>query len=214
MLPKLILFDFDGTLADSFDATLAIANRLAAKYGYPSVSQAEAARFRNQGVRTILKEARLPLRRLPSWMREFREELEQEMARLKPPENLGDALFALKEAGSSLGIVTSNSRKNVLLFLERNGWANRFDHLESGSSLFGKSRLIKRVVDRSPVPASQVCYVGDEERDVEAARRANVISVAVTWGFNTREILARSNPDHLLDRPDQLLRLLEGQPPA
>ncbi len=207
MGPKLILFDFDGTLADSFSATLAIANRMAVKYGFSQVNDIQAAAFRNLGARQILRESGIPLHRLPSWIRELKEEQRHEIPAMKPPEGLTEALFALKEAGLSLGIVTSNSRGNVQLFLESNGWTQQFDHLESGSSLFGKSRLIKRVITRAGYPVAEVVYVGDEERDVEAARQANVSPVAVSWGYNSREVLARSQPDHLLDRPEELLRL-------
>lgn len=208
MTPALILFDFDGTLADSFSATLAIANRLAAKYGYPPLSEAEATLLRNQSLRQILRESRVPLRRLPSWMRELKQEQQQEIPKMKPPPGLTEALSELKEQGIPLGIVTSNSRENVRLFLKRNGWDSWFDHLESGSSLFGKARLIKRLLEEISQPPARVFYVGDEERDVEAARRANIRSIAVTWGFNSRDVLARSQPDHLIDRPDQLPHLL------
>lgn len=210
MSPQLILFDFDGTLADSFGATVAITNRLSGKYGYPPVSETAAARLRNMGVRQILRESRAPFRRLPSWMREFRKELAREIPGMSAPGGLTEALFAVKEKGILLGIVTSNSRENVQLFLQNQGWSECFDFLDCGSNLFGKSRLIKRAFERAGLPASETCYVGDEARDIEAARRAQVNSIAVTWGFNTREILTRSHPDHLLDHPSQLLRLVRS----
>lgn len=206
--PQIILFDFDGTLADSFDATLGIANRLSRKYGYAPVSETEAARLRDLGIRQILRESRVPLRHLPSWMREFRKELAREIPGMSSPAGLTEALFALKEKGVLLGIVTSNSRENVELFLQNKGWSACFDFLACGSSLFGKSRLIKRAFDGAGLAASETSYVGDEVRDIEAARRARVTSVAVTWGFNSREILTRSQPDQLLDHPSQLLRLV------
>lgn len=206
--PQLILFDFDGTLADSSGATLAIANRLSRNYGYASLSETEAAHLRNSGIREILRQSRVPLRRLPSWMREVRKELAREIPAMSSPAGLTDTLFALKETGVLLGIVTSNSRENVQLFLQTQGWSACFEFLECGSNLFGKNRLIKRAFNRAGLSAFETCYVGDEVRDIEAARRARVTSVAVTWGFNSREILTRSQPDQLLDHPSQLLRLV------
>jgi phosphoglycolate phosphatase len=205
--PKLILFDFDGTLVDSFSATLAAGNRLAAVHGYRRLNQEEALALRSQGIRRILQETEIPLRRLPAWLRQMKKELHRETPAMKPHPGLNEMLAALTEREIPLGVVTSNDRENVRLFLGNQGWDNWFPWLETGSNLFGKSRLIRRVLERSGIAASDTVYVGDEERDVNAARKAGVCAVAVTWGFNDRTILSQSSPDHIVDRPEELLTL-------
>lgn len=202
--PRLVLFDFDGTLADSFSAMLRVGNRLAPKYGYKPLNEAEAAALRACGVRQILKTSGLPIRRLPAWIREFRRELRHEVPHMKPHRQLHEALLHLKKKGLRLGIVTSNSPENVDQFLAHSGWTDLFAFRETGSSLFGKHRLIKRLLQQADFSPAESCYVGDEERDVEAARAANVTAVAVTWGFNSRTVLARCRPDHLLEQPEEL----------
>lgn len=214
MAPKIILFDFDGTLADSFTLILAAGNRLAATYGYPSISESEALALRSQGIRQIIQQSNVPLHRLPAWMRQMKKELQKETAYMQPQSGLTKALSSLKETKIPLGIVTSNSRDNVHGFLDNNGWTGWFAHVETGSNLFGKSRLIARLLDRSGFTASEAIYVGDEVRDVEAARKAGVSSVAVTWGFNDRNILTRTRPDHLIDHPEELLHLVAADSSA
>lgn len=214
MTPHLILFDFDGTLADSFSTTVHVANRLAAAHGYPVLTAAAAQKLRQQGARQILRESGIPIRHLPSWIRQMKKEMQNEIPHLKPPHGLADALTSLKDGGATLGIVTSNSRENLELFLQTNQWEDRFAHLESGSSLFGKSRLIKRIVTRSGYSPAQTCYVGDEERDIEAARRAGVAAAAVTWGFNDPTLLTRARPDYLINTPAELPQILFRNTPA
>lgn len=180
--PKLILFDFDGTIADTFDAALDTINELSPHFGYKPVRRADALRLRDRSIRELLKETHLPIRRLPRWIRAVRFELRHKIATIEPVAGLGDVLDNLHRKKIALGIVTSNSRENIDAFLANNGWTAWFAHLECGSNLFGKSRLIKRAAARANVRLDETAYVGDEARDIEAARAAGVVAAAVTWG--------------------------------
>lgn len=206
--PSAILFDFDGTLADSFEAALMIGNELAEKYGYRPLNRAEAIEFRSRGVRQILQESDLPLRKVPGWLREFRKSLHTAVPTMEPYNGIHEILQKLRNAEIALGIVTSNSRENVELFLNKHGWSNWFSWLECGSGLFGKHRLIQRILRKNDLAPGNVLYVGDEERDIHCAQTAGVRSVAVTWGFNTRKVLSEAAPDHLCENPADLLKLV------
>src|SRR5690625_1374365 len=206
--PAAILFDFDGTLADSFEATLTIGNQLAEKYGYRPLNRTEAIEFRRRGIRRILQESDLPLHKVPLWLREFRKNLHAAVPEMKPCAGIQETLQKLRTTDVPLGIVTSNSRENVELFLDNNGWSNWFSWLECGSGLFGKHRLIERLLRKNNLAPEDVLYVGDEERDIDCAQTAGVRSVAVTWGFNTREVLSAATPDHLCENPTDLLKLV------
>ncbi len=56
--------------------------------------------------------------------------------------------------------------------------------------------------------SEEVIYVGDETRDIEAAKKINSKVIAVSWGFNTKEALARHNPDFLIHQPSELLDVM------
>lgn len=201
---RLVLFDFDGTLVDSFLAALAAGNRLATRFGYEPLTEHEARKLREKSIRQILSEADIPLRKLPIWLAEMKRELRHDFPMLQPYAGIHQALEKLHLRGITLGIITSNSAENLQAFLNRHDWSHFFSHLESGSSLFGKNRLIRHALTRIGIPAAQTAYVGDEVRDMEAAHKAEVQAVAVTWGFNARSALAVTAPDQIFDSPSDL----------
>ncbi|PSB27323.1 HAD hydrolase-like protein [Stenomitos frigidus] len=205
---KVIIFDFDGTIADSFDAVFKISNRLAAQFGYPPTSVEEANELKKLSSREILKRSKVPLFKLPFLIRRLRSELNREIARLEPIPGIKDALLELKRQGHHLGIVTSNSRQNVIAFLEAQDMRELFDFIESGLTLFGKGRIIQQILRQKEIAPAKAIYVGDETRDVEAARKIGIQVIAVCWGFNSCEVLAAQSPDFLIRRPADLAAVM------
>ena len=78
-----------------------------------------------------------------------------------------------------------------------------------------QSDLIVWMADKKYVPVylknKEIVYVADETRDIEAAKKAKVRIISVTWGFNSREILKKQNPDFLVDRPEEILRIIDDE---
>jgi phosphoglycolate phosphatase-like HAD superfamily hydrolase len=202
---KLIIFDFDGTIADSFAAIVAIANRLAAEYGYPRVNPEDVKRLQNLTSREIVRQSKVPLVQLPFLLLRIRRELNQEIHQLRVFPGLVDALLTLKQQGYRLGIVTSNSEANVRAFLAAQNLVYLFDFVDTGLTLFGKHRVIRRLLKRHRLDPAITLYVGDETRDVEAARKIPIPVIAVSWGFSSRQILAAQQPDAIIDHPEQLV---------
>lgn len=106
-----------------------------------------------------------------------------------------------------LGILTSNTHQNVAQFLEKNE-LSFFEFISTGKSVFGKSHLINKIMRQRKVSKNDVCYVCDEIRDIEAAKKPGIKSIAVTWGYNTKDALIKENPDFIVDTPDELRRVL------
>lgn len=207
---KVIIFDFDGTIADSFDLVLAISNRLAIEYGFPQVNPEEAHRLQDLSSREIVRQSGVSLFRLPFLLLRLRKELNQEIRYLKPIEGIQTALLTLKHRGYHLGIVTSNSRENVQTFLTTHNLAGLFDFIGSGLTLFGKGKVIQRIIRRHQFDPAMVIYVGDETRDVEAARKIRIKVIAVGWGFSSRQVLAEHQPDRLIHQPGELITAVES----
>lgn len=206
---KAIIFDFDGTIADSFHVVLTISNRLSGEFGYPPVRLEDIKRLKNLSSREILKQSKVSIFRLPFLMHRLRQELNREIKYLKPIPGMASALQELKRRGYCLGIVTSNSRENVTAFLQAQNLADLFDFVESGLTLFGKGKIIRRMMRQYDLDPAIVAYVGDETRDIESARRVQVRSIAVAWGFNSSQILAKHHPDFLIHQPDELITVAE-----
>lgn len=206
---KVILFDFDGTLVDSVEVGVAITNRLAIEFGFSPFSDAELQRLKTLGSREALKQSRIPLYKIPFLIRRFSQELNREIPDLNLFPEMKDTLLELKKQGYVLGIVSTNSVKNIQDFLRIQALVSTFDYIAASYTLFGKSRLIRRMMRQHNLHPSQVFYVGDETRDIEAARKSGVAAIAVTWGLNAPEVLATYHPDFLIHHPKELLKVVK-----
>lgn len=207
---KVIIFDFDGTIADSFAAVLKIANQLAPQFGYPPTRPEDIPRLKNLSSREIVKQSKVSPFKIPFLLRRLRGELNREMEQLEPIAGMKTALLTLKQQGYRLGIVTSNSRENVVAFLKAQGLDTIFDFVGSGLALFGKGRVIQRILRQHRLPPEDVIYVGDETRDIEAARKIGIKVISVSWGYNSSQALAAENPDFLIHQPEELLQVVES----
>lgn len=212
MSVKIILFDFDGTLADTLDAIVRITNHLAGDFGFQPATPQDIENLRNLTSLQIVKNSGIPLIKIPFLLHRVKIELNHEIQQLKPIEGIKEVLIELKKLGYKLGIVTSNSEENVKLFIEKNGWQNLFEYLYSTTTLFGKSQVIKKFLDREKINLKDAIYVGDETRDIEAAKKINIKVVAVSWGFNSKQVLVDSHPDFAIDRPDELIEVITRLP--
>ncbi len=109
--------------------------------------------------------------------------------------------------GVRFGILSSNTQENVKQFLDKNE-LDFFDFVRTGKSVFGKSHMINKIIKQRKVRKSDVFYVCDEVRDIEAAKKSGIKSVAVTWGYNTKDALIKENPDFIVDTPEELRNII------
>lgn len=204
---KVILFDFDGTIVDSVAAGIVITNRLASEFKFPPFDQETLEELKKLGSRDALKRSRIPLWKLPFLIRRFTQELNREIPHLQLFPGMKETLLELKQQGYLLGIVSTNSVKNIQEFLSVQNLTSTFDVISASYALFGKSRLIQEIIRQQKLQPSQIYYVGDETRDIEAAKKSGVRSIAATWGLNSSEILLKYQPDFLINHPEELLYL-------
>lgn len=203
---NLVLFDFDGTIADSMMVALEVYNDLAPGLGIPTIS-IDDARLRTMNPRDALKASAIPLWKVPSLLSGVRSGMKARMHGIRLFPGMDRTVSELGEAGFRCGIVSSNSRENIEAFLAR----HRMDQLEilgTGTSLFGKPSMLRKVLRREGVEPKHAFYVGDEVRDIAAAAELGMRSVAVSWGYADRSALAGMRPDVLVDTPDELARSL------
>ncbi|TAF06973.1 MAG: HAD family hydrolase [Nostocales cyanobacterium] len=210
MTQKVIIFDFDGTIADTVDALVTIANRLAVEFGYIQISPNELTLLRNLTAREIIKYSGVSLLRIPFLVKKVKGELKNKIKELEPISGVTEALIALNNQGYRLGMITSNSQENVSEFLKCHDLDYLFEFIHSGVTIFGKTTIINNVLRQRQIKAQSVIYVGDETRDIEAAKKANIQVIAVTWGFNSSEALAKQNPDFLIHHPSELLDIVKS----
>ena len=207
-MTKFIIFDFDGTIVETWNLTIKIANRLSEEFGYKKINQKNAQKLRNYKTQEILRTVGLPLLKLPFWVKRVRKEANKEIEFAKPVSGIKTALSELKKNKYNLAIITSNTKENVNNFLRKNN-LDFFDFIYSGSSVFGKSKIINKLLKEKNLSLDQTIFVGDETRDIEAARKSKVKIIAVSWGFNSKEILKKQKPDFLINKPKELFAILK-----
>jgi phosphoglycolate phosphatase len=206
---KVIVFDFDGTIADTIPVSIAILKKFATKYYHKTVGEKLIQELRDKSIPEIFKELDISIIKLPFIARKARRELNKEIGYLKPIKGVRDLLEKLKKQGQALGIVSSNSKESIMKFLESND-LKIFDFIYTNSRIFGKANSLKRLLRRNKWDTTSVIYIGDEIRDIEAAHKAGIKIISVTWGVNSSDKLASYKPDFLVKSPGELLSLFQS----
>lgn len=209
--PRLVIFDFDGTIADTFDAAFAILNKLADEFGFKPLKPEDLERARDMRTRQLMKFLKIPMSRMSAIARRGSEEIHARMDGIQPLPGMPELLRELHAAGYELGMVTSNSEVNVRMFLKKFD-LEVFSFIRSSSKLLGKAHELRAVMKSRKLTAREILFVGDETRDVEAAKKVHIPMAAVTWGFNSPHSLAIMKPDHLFERPEDLTAFLKAGP--
>ncbi len=206
MTIKLVLFDFDGTLADSFPWFVGVLNGVADRYGFRPVQPDEVEMLRGSDARQIMAHLRVPLWKLPVIADHMRRLMARDIDRITPFDGVSALLRTLTERGVTVAIVSSNSIDNVRRVLGPDA-AGCVAHFACGSSLFGKPAKFSRILRDTGIPVAGALAIGDEVRDIEAARKVGVACGAVTWGYARGDVLAARQPDHLFHRIDDIAAL-------
>lgn len=202
MTHRLIIFDFDGTLVDSGPWMARALNGVAARFGFRQVSEAEIENLRGRDSRAVIRELGVPLWRLPAIARHMRRLVEESdhVPLLFP----GVApMLRTVAAGRTLAVVSSNTERAIRRALGPE-LADLFDVYACEASMFGKRAKFRRVLKLTGIPASSALAIGDETRDIEAARAAGLACGGVTWGYATPALMRAQSPDFLFDAPEQI----------
>jgi phosphoglycolate phosphatase-like HAD superfamily hydrolase len=207
MVVRSMIFDFDGTIADTFHAIIDVVNELADELEYRRGTPEELAHFMSLGLRELADRVGLDWQRLPALAVRVREQMSRRMHAVAACRGVVPVLESLRGHGVRLGILTSNNRGNVDSFLAQHPELS-FDFISTDSGLFSKHDRLADLLATHGLELADTCYVGDEVRDVEAARALGMRAVAVTWGFSSSQLLAACNPDHLIADPSELLSLV------
>ncbi|MGN2247657.1 HAD hydrolase-like protein [Frateuria sp. GZRR35] len=204
MTYDLIIFDLDGTLADSFPFFVSVHNHLADRHGFRRIQPAEIEPLRTLSAREVMRHVGLPRWKLPLVARSFVRLMREADVRLF--DGVGDALDSLHRRGAAIALVSSNASDNCRRILGDDHW-RRLAHVECGASIFGKRRRIARVLGKTGIPPRRAIYIGDQITDAEAARAAGVAFGAVAWGYGTPQSMQRLQPEHLFHHTDDLAML-------
>jgi len=200
----LIIFDLDGTLADSFAFFASAHSQLADRHGFRHIAPAEIETLRGRPAREIMHHVGLPRWKLPLVARSFAKLMRD--ADIPLFAGIDPMLQRLQQSGAALALVSSNAAGNCRRILGDAHW-QRLAHVECGASIFGKRHRITRTLHATGIVPARTIYIGDQTTDAEAARGAGVAFGAVAWGYATRASLELIQPEHLFCRVEDLTAL-------
>ncbi|HBH13620.1 MAG: Uncharacterized protein XD91_0493 [Clostridiales bacterium 38_11] len=203
---KYVIFDFDGTLADTEDINFTIYLDLADKYKLKKISKSDMGSLKKMSAFDLIDYLDIKKRNIPAMIRFGRKILHGSIENIdmcKP--TIAEVMLKLKDNDIILGILTSNSKKNVNKFIEKHQLM-MFTFIEN-SGMFGKERVFQKLLRRYNINKDEVLYVGDEIRDITATKNIGIDIASVDWGYNSRDGLEKNKPKYLISEPEELLEI-------
>jgi phosphoglycolate phosphatase len=207
-MKKTIIFDFDGTIADTFVVIKTILLDLSKEFGYRVPTDEEIIKLKTMHPLEAMKMVGFSPIKLPFLLNRLNSEIHKQIKHVKPIKGIAQTLSELKIEGYPMGIVSSASTENIQYFLKNNN-LEIFDFIQTGSNIFGKARILSQVLKKQKIDKENAIYVGDEIRDIEASKKVGIQIISVDWGFNDKIGLQKFHPDMLIDDPKMLLNAVK-----
>ncbi|ABP78448.1 phosphoglycolate phosphatase [Stutzerimonas stutzeri] len=220
-LPRLVMFDLDGTLMDSVPDLAAAVDKMLMLLGRPPAGVARVRDWVGNGSRVLVRRAlagqldhdgvadELADEALALFMQAYAGG--HELTAVYP--GVRDCLDWLRERRVKLAIITNKPAQFIEPLLEEKGLAGYFDWLVGGDTLPQQKpdpAALFWVMDKAGVAPSESLFVGDSRNDVRAAKAATVRCVALTYGYNHGEPIADEQPALVLDDLRELVASVPG----
>jgi phosphoglycolate phosphatase len=203
---SLAIFDLDGTLADSFPWFRQHLNAVAKRYRFRAVSEEDVEMLRHASTREILDYLEVRWWKIPLIARHMRQLKTAHAASIPLFDGIETMLTTLAAGGIRLALVSSDTEANAREKLGPS--AALFSDFDCSASIFGKAQKFRRVVKRSGIDPREAIAIGDETRDIEAARAAGIACGAVTWGYAAPRALRDRAPDLVFERMEEIAEAL------
>jgi phosphoglycolate phosphatase len=203
---RLAIFDFDGTLADSLPWFRASFHDVIARFDLTPVTAEELEGMRGLSAREIMARLNVSMWQLPAIVSDMRKRKLAAASETSLFAGIPTLLSDLQRAGIHVAIVSSDSEASVRQVLgPTTAQITRFD---CGAAVFGKHWKFRRVARKLGAKPSETICIGDELRDIEAAKAAGMDSGAVAWGYALPSALQAAGPTHLFNSIEEMMQRL------
>ncbi|MCM2978687.1 HAD-IA family hydrolase [Priestia aryabhattai] len=208
-MKKVILFNFNGTIVNTKLLAIDIFNEIAKKQGYKEISEEEVLHLSTLSIRDRCKTLNVPIYKMPLVGIAIKRRYQTYIPNLKPVLGISEVLKELKKQDYKLGFLTSNNQNKIDEFL-MNNTINSFDYNYYSFNPFSKSKDISSFLKNNRLKKDEVIYVGDELRDIKAAKKNGLFCIAASWGYDSTELLNTGNADFVAKQPKDILDFLSG----
>ncbi len=217
-MKKAVIFDLDGTLADTIASIAWCGNRALARFGLPSFTEAEYKRFVGDGAAMLVRRALLAagdgkLSRFDEVYQEYRDIFSRDcMYQVKPYEGIVPLLSELKKRGIRIAVLSNKPDADSRHVVEELFGKGYFDHVQGQAEGIPRKpdpAGVYRIMEAFGMRAEDFLYVGDSCVDMRTGKAAGLFTVGVLWGFRDRAELEENHADAVIARPEELLSFLD-----
>lgn len=202
-----IIFDFDGTIADSFEVIVDIFEHITKRP--EKLTQEAIDELRGYPLEIVANRLKISWWRMPWLLYRGRRMMARRMGDIPVFEGMGKVIEELHAEGHTLFVLSSNSHRNVKKFLKAHHLYKYFVEIRGNAGLIGKSKILRRLARSNNLAIKDCIYIGDETRDILATRAVGMRVIAVSWGFANTDFLESLHPTALAHKPQDIVRILE-----
>ncbi len=207
-MKRAIIFDFDGTIADSVPLMLDIYHKQAETKGWPVITPTTLVMLKKQSLKQAMKWAGVRVWQVPSLLAQGRKYMHLRSDEVKLFDGVSELITDLSKE-YDIYVLSNNSKTTIESVLHRNGVLDKVSVLPR-PTLFGKARAITKLVKTNNYFTHDVIMVGDEVRDIDAAKKARVKSVGVGWGLQDSELLKKAGAENVCADINELSKILKN----
>ena len=209
---KTVIFDFDGTIADTLIFHFAKVQEIVDRYHVANLNHRQIKdEIRSKTPQELMRKFKLSWVKLPfiyPAIKKAQKELNKQIDKIQVCQGMRQMLLNLKKNKYQLGILSSNLKENIDKFLSLKQ-LEVFDFIHYEKNIFGKDKALTNLMKKYSLIKNDIIYVGDEVRDIEACKKVGIKIIAVTWGIHTKKILLKYKPEYLVDSPKEMEKILQ-----
>lgn len=206
---KYVIFDFDGTLADSAEIAFTTSNIIAERHNFRKLKFEEIEHLRKLSVHDRFKYMKIPIYKVPFLAPEYYSVYREAMHKLELFSGMKKLTEDLHRQGYGIAVISSNSEHNIRgFFKEKN--INNIDDIICSNHIFDKDKIISRFLKHHSLKPVEVIYVGDELRDIKACKKTGVRIIWVEWGLDLLSTVLSAQPDFIAYEPNDIKNIIES----
>lgn len=213
---KVVIFDFDGTLADTLPYTFKKIIEIAKKLKIKKINDLKEKQvidmISNYSYQQLLKKFEISWLKYPLiiWeIKKAQQELGKSIEKIKPFKGINNLLKKIKQNNLKILILSSNIKSNIERFIDKEGWRNLIDGVYVGGNLLGKDKDMIKLLKKEKLKKDEVIYVADEVRDVLACKKAGIKMIGVSWGLHRQQLLKENRVDFITNKPEEIMKIVD-----
>lgn len=204
---KTIIFDFDGTLADSKVVFRDAWNEFAPQFRYKKVDLPDIQATNHMTLNERAKHFQFPMHKLPIILPKIYRYFHDHIEEIALFDGMKAVIEHLVASGYDVYVLSSNKKENIEQVLVRHDVTVR--EVLTSNKLFGKDRVLKRLMREQKLVPEQILYIGDELRDLEACRKVGIDFAWVSWGLDGEAMIDPLKPTYKFSTPQQIMNTID-----